>query len=144
MGMKEFNPLEVIPVRSSKAERWDEVEEVEVMWLLLLLFVLLFLFSMLGICMNSETLLKSWAAGKERLRSWPSWILGFWAEDWEQPGGTRSGSFFDEAEDEDEEEEDDDLLFFLEPPPTGIFLRDPPSVQYLLQALQKYLGWERL
>lgn len=41
-------------------------------------------------------------------------------------------------------EEDDDLLFFLEPPPTGMFLRDPPSVQYLLQVLQKYLGCVRL
>lgn len=34
----------------------------------------------------------------------------------------------------------DDLLFFLEPPPTGTFLKEPPSVQYLLQVLQKYLG----
>lgn len=40
--------------------------------------------------------------------------------------------------------EEEDLLFFLEPPPTGTFLRDPPSVQYLLQVLQKYLGWVRL
>ncbi|KAJ0910320.1 hypothetical protein HanRHA438_Chr06g0251061 [Helianthus annuus] len=40
--------------------------------------------------------------------------------------------------------EENDLLFFLEPPPTGTFLRDPPSVQYLLQVLQKYLGCERL
>lgn len=42
------------------------------------------------------------------------------------------------------EEEEVDLLFFLEPPPTGTFLRDPPSVQYLLQVLQKYLGCVRL
>lgn len=42
------------------------------------------------------------------------------------------------------EVEEEDLLFFLEPPPTGTFLRVPPSVQYLLQVLQKYLGWLRL
>ena len=41
-------------------------------------------------------------------------------------------------------EDMEDLLFFLEPPPTGTFLSDPPSVQYLLQVLQKYLGWVRL
>nr|GMC88223.1 Armadillo-type fold [Ipomoea batatas] len=44
----------------------------------------------------------------------------------------------------DDEEEDDDLLilllFFLHPPPTGTFLKVPPLVQYLLQALQKCLG----
>ena len=61
----------------------------------------------------------------------------------------RSGSlvfsFVEEEGDEDGvDDEDDDLLFFLEPPPTGMFLRDPPSVQYLLQALQKYLGCWRL
>ncbi|KAG0449504.1 hypothetical protein HPP92_027263 [Vanilla planifolia] len=49
-----------------------------------------------------------------------------------------------EGEKEEEEEEEEDLLFFLEPPPTGTFLRDPPSVQYLLHVLQKYLGWLRL
>ena len=48
------------------------------------------------------------------------------------------------AEEVEDEEEEEDLLFFLDPPPTGTFLRDPPSVQYLLQALQKYLGWVRL
>ena len=37
-------------------------------------------------------------------------------------------------------EEREGRLFFLEPPPTGTFLRDPPSVQYLLQVLQKYRG----
>ena len=36
------------------------------------------------------------------------------------------------------------FLFFRHPPPTGMFLRVPPLVQYLLQVLQKYLGWERL
>ena len=62
-------------------------------------------------------------------------------------GGFRSGSLVIDADDdaataaEDaDEEEEDDLLFFLDPPPTGTFLRDPPSVQYLLQVLQKYLG----
>ena len=44
----------------------------------------------------------------------------------------------------DDDDDGVDLLFFLEPPPTGMFLKDPPSVQYLLQVLQKYLGWERL
>lgn len=63
-------------------------------------------------------------------------------------GGLRSGSLCEESggviierEGEDEEEEEDeDRLFFREPPPTGTFLRVPPSVQYLLQVLQKYLG----
>ena len=41
-------------------------------------------------------------------------------------------------------DDDDDLLFFREPPPTGTFLSEPPSVQYLLQVLQKYLGCVRL
>lgn len=50
------------------------------------------------------------------------------------------------AAEEGAEEEDDEetFLFFLHPPPTGMFLRVPPLVQYLLQVLQKYLGWERL
>jgi hypothetical protein len=78
--------------------------------------------------------------GKARFRSWPSWILGFCVEVCDKLVGViRSGSFFEE-----DEEEADDLLFFLEPPPTGIFLREPPSVQYLLQVLQKYLGCVRL
>lgn len=54
-------------------------------------------------------------------------------------------SFVEVEGDEDGvDDENDDLLFFLEPPPTGMFLRDPPSVQYLLQVLQKYLGCVRL
>ena len=32
------------------------------------------------------------------------------------------------------------LVFFREPPPTGMFLRAPPLVQYLLQFLQKWRG----
>lgn len=61
----------------------------------------------------------------------------------------RSGSLvfsFVEVEGDEDgvDDKDDDLLFFLEPPPTGMFLRDPPSVQYLLQLLQKYLGCVRL
>ena len=36
------------------------------------------------------------------------------------------------------------LLFFLQPPPTGTFLSVPPLVQYLLQALQKCLGCDKL
>ena len=51
IGMKEFKPLEVNPVRSSKAERWDvvvvvevEVGEEEEMWFCcLLVFSLLML-----------------------------------------------------------------------------------------------------
>lgn len=43
-----------------------------------------------------------------------------------------------------DDEEEEGLLFFLEPPPTGTFLREPPSVQYLRQVLQKYLGCVRL
>ncbi|KAG0463720.1 hypothetical protein HPP92_019789 [Vanilla planifolia] len=46
-----------------------------------------------------------------------------------------------EVEEEDDEEA---LLPFLQPPPTGTLRRDPPLVQYVLQPLQKYLGWERL
>jgi len=48
----------------------------------------------------------------------------------------------DEAAEAEEEEEW--RLFFLDPPPTGTLRRDPPSVQYLLQVLQMYLGWVRL
>lgn len=48
------------------------------------------------------------------------------------------------VEEEELAKEEEDFLFFLEPPPTGTFLKDPPSVQYLLQVLQKYLGWVRL
>ena len=60
-------------------------------------------------------------------------------------GVVRSGSFFACADADDGGGADGvDLLFFLEPPPTGTFLREPPSVQYLLHVLQKYLGWERL
>lgn len=65
-------------------------------------------------------------------------------------GGFRSGIAFDneEAVAAATAAEDDVevviFLFFLEPPPTGTFLRDPPSVQYLLQVLQKYLGCVRL
>lgn len=36
--------------------------------------------------------------------------------------------------DEEEEEEEECLLYFLDPPPTGTFLKDPPTVQALLQA----------
>lgn len=36
------------------------------------------------------------------------------------------------------------LLFLLQPPPTGTLLKAPPLVQYLLQALQKWRGCERL
>jgi len=32
------------------------------------------------------------------------------------------------------------LLFLRQPPPTGTFLKAPPRVQYLLQALQKWRG----
>ena len=39
---------------------------------------------------------------------------------------------------------DDFFVFFLLPPPTGMFLRAPPLVQYLLQFLQKWRGCERL
>lgn len=159
IGMKEFKPLEVNPVRSSKAERWDVVvvvvedgEEAEIlMWFCLLLFSMLLLLGNWWCCWwwwtkwSEIIFLKSWlVAGKVRFRSWPWLIFGFW-------GCIRSGSLLDAEEVEDvvvEElaaaEEDDDLLFFLEPPPTGMFLRDPPSVQYLLQVLQKYLGCVRL
>lgn len=111
--------------------------------------------------------------GKARLRSWPPWIIlgllfigklwliiiwllerfklgSFKAEKVGNNGGFRSGTFEDDDEvDEEEDEVVEELvmilfLFFLEPPPTGMFLRDPPSVQYLLQVLQKYLGCVRL
>ena len=78
-------------------------------------------------------------AGKARLRSWPPCIiLGLCDEIAEWFGGFRSGTFGDD------EAVTETFLFFLEPPPTGTFLRDPPSVQYLLQVLQKYLGCVRL
>jgi len=89
-------------------------------------------------------------AGKARLRSWPPCnILGFCEERF---GGFRSGSFDDDDEDDEAvippapapAAAEETFLFFLEPPPTGTFLRDPPSVQYLLQVLQKYLGCVRL
>ena len=158
--MKEVKPaleLEVIPVRSSNAERWEvevvvvvEEEEAEAdMLLLLLLLLLLFCWT------NSEIFLKSGVEdGKAKLRSWPWWIvlllLGFWVCD--RVGGvmTRSERSFLLVELLllwlllGVEQEAEDLLFFLEPPPTGMFLRVPPSVQYLLQVLQKYLGCVRL
>ena len=75
-------------------------------------------------------------------------MLGFCGEieTDERLGGFRSGITFDEAviADDDDDAELWIFLFFLEPPPTGTFLRDPPSVQYLLQVLQKYLGCVRL
>ena len=152
--LKPVLELEVIPVRSSNAERWWEVEVVVVVveeeadMLLLLLLLLLFCWT------NSEIFLKSEVVvvvdGKAKLRSWPWWIillsllLGFWVV-CDKVGGvmTRSAESFllvellslwwllllQEAE---------DLLFFLEPPPTGMFLRVPPSVQYLLQQLQPH------
>ena len=49
--------------------------------------------------------------------------------------------------DEDDEEEEGlttALLFFLQPPPIGTLRKAPPLVQYLLQVLQKCLGWVRL
>lgn len=48
------------------------------------------------------------------------------------------------AEEEEEERlvlvEELRLVFLREPPPTGMFLRAPPLVQYLLQLLQKWRG----
>lgn len=140
----ELKPLVVVvavgsPVKSSR-EFADEEEEGFCSSSLVLL-------SKFGTWIISVRALKSWWwAEKPRLRSWlvstTAWILlGFcW--------GTKSGSFLDEFDDDDDREilvlllivVDEDLLFFLEPPPTGMFLRDPPSVQYLLHVLQKYLG----
>lgn len=96
-----------------------------------------------GLCtwiMSVMALRSWWWRAKPKLRSWVSRVLGF----------TKSGSFLEDLEMEREEEEDKEVvveeerLFFLEPPPTGMLRRDPPSVQYLLHVLQKYLGWERL
>jgi hypothetical protein len=65
-------------------------------------------------------------------------LLGIWLE--KRIGGFRSGSLGLEGEAKGVE----DLLFFLELPPTGTLRREPPSVQYLRQPLQKYLGCVRL
>ncbi|VFQ65450.1 unnamed protein product [Cuscuta campestris] len=46
----------------------------------------------------------------------------------------------EEVEEEDEEEEERLVELLRVPPPTGMFLRAPPLVQYLLQFLQKWRG----
>lgn len=141
------SPLEQVnPFRSSKAETFALVVRLELgIWV----FVGV---RKVGNWTNwSERLLNScfwtWVSrvgGKPKLRScpwwwWWCWILGFELRtDWACDETRWWGSF------EDEEKAEEGLLFFLEPPPTGMFLREPPSVQYLLQVLQKYLGWLRL
>ena len=66
-------------------------------------------------------------------------------------GGTlrprRLNSVVESLGDEDDEEEEGlttALLFFLQPPPIGTLRKAPPLVQYLLQVLQKCLGWVSL
>ena len=116
--MKQFKALELvaIPVRSSMAESWLD-------------------------------------DGKDKLRSWEGVVLGVWGR-WRGFFGGRLEQVgdVDKVEEEEEleevvvvvEEEEEGLLFFLEPPPTGMFLKEPPSVQYLRHVLQKYLGCVRL
>jgi hypothetical protein len=43
-----------------------------------------------------------------------------------------------------EDKDDDERLFLREPPPTGTLRKEPPSVQYRRQVLQKYRGCWRL
>ena len=62
----------------------------------------------------------------------------------------RVGSGSETAEEEEDgaeerfEVDEERFVVFLLPPPTGMFLKAPPLVQYLLQFLQKWRGCERL
>ena len=74
---------------------------------------------------------------------------GFCTTEFDAEEEDEAGADADADAEEVEEEErfvfDDALFVFLRlPPPTGMFLRAPPLVQYLLQFLQKWRGCERL
>lgn len=149
MRMEELNFFDAIPVLSSSRDK--EVVEAVVLAVVpvdvtswLSVAIVAPLFSMLGSSTNSwDRLRYSLVVRKAKFRYCPSWILRFSEVGGAEVvvGGLRfSDNIFLERVDDEEEER----LFFLEPPPTGTFLRDPPSVQYLLQVLQKCLGWVRL